>query len=189
MMRNVIVSLLLFVGIISVNITSTYAAQVQIYDYSVENIIRNLKEDCARQGIDIWGTDYYTYNGVQRCELNFGNSKNNVIRFRLNNDNSVSRILVTMPNSFTSNNGSKKSFMESAFVNGVIVKSIGLSKSEGYELIGKWTERFKEFAAENPGANYFHEKFSMWCPSIERYIVLDVEMDDSKFDWYFYAHT
>lgn len=68
-----------------------HATPVQIYDYSVENIISNLKKECAQQGIDIWGTEYYNYKGTQRCELHFGNTKSNIIRFRLNE--TVSAIL------------------------------------------------------------------------------------------------
>ena len=108
----VIISLILL--LFSTNLV--HATPVQIYDYSVENIISNLKKECAQQGIDIWGTEYYTYKGTQRCELHFGNTKSNVIRFRLNNDKSVSRILVTIPNPFIKSDGSKNSFMQTAFI-------------------------------------------------------------------------
>ena len=165
-----------------------YAAEVQIYDYSVENIISNLKKECAQRGIDIWGTEYYTYKETQRCEVHFGNDKSNIIRFRLNNDKSVSRILVTIPNPFITNDGSENSFMQTATVTGIICKSIGLSESEAYDLANQWRVNFKNWANQNPNANYFHEKYSVWCSKTSRRIVEDVEMDDFKFDWYFYAY-
>lgn len=165
-----------------------HATPVQIYDYSVENIISNLKKECAQQGIDIWGTEYYNYKGTQRCELHFGNTKSNIIRFCLNDDKSVSRILVIIPNSVISSEGSNNSFMQTAFITGIICKNIGLSESEAYDLTNQWRVNFKNWANQNPNAHYFHEKYSVWCSKTERYIVLDVEMDDFKFDWYFYAY-
>ena len=168
---------------------SAQATDVQIYDRSVDNVISGLKSDCAGQGIKIWGTEYYTYQGARRCELNFGDTKDNVIRFRLNNDDSVSRVLITIPNSIVAQNGSREAFMQASFVMGSIFKAIGLSESETRDLGGQWTQAFKAFGKQNSHAHHYHEKFSVWCSRLERNIVLDVEMDDSKFDWYIYAYV
>ena len=178
--------ILTFIASLIFSSNSIYAAEVQIYDYSVENIISNLKKECAQRGVELWGTDYYTYQGVRRCELNFGSSKKNIIRFRLNSDDSVVRVLITTPNPFVA--GYKEAFIESATVQGIICRSIGLSESETYDLANQWRVNFKNWANQNSNAHYFHEKYSVWCSKTERHIVLDVEMDDLKFDYYIYAY-
>lgn len=177
--------LAIFVAVTS----SASAAEVQIYDRSVDDIIADLKSDCAKYNVtDIWGTEYYTYQGARRCEVNFGDTKDNVIRFRLNDDNSVARLLITIPNSIVGRDGSPEGFMQASFVMGSIFKAIGLSESEARDLGDTWTQNFKAFGRQNPHAHHYHEKFSVWCSRLERNIVLDVEPDDSKFDWYIYAY-
>ena len=79
-------------------------------------------------------------------------------------------------------------YNQAAFIQGSIEKSIGLSKSETYELGNKFREAFQNFGRNNSNAHHYHEKFSVWCSKTNRYIVLDVEMDDAKFDWYIYAY-
>lgn len=159
-----------------------HATPVQIYDYSVDNIISVLKSAGRQAGVDIWGTEYYTYKGVKRCELHFGDSKRNIIRFRLNNDNSVSRILVTLPN-----NGFSESSTQAGFVVGVVFRPLGLSESEFKNLWSKLLNGVMNAANRDPYLTYFHEKYSIWCSKTQRYMTLDVEMNTSKVDYYLYA--
>ena len=165
-----------------------YAESVKIYDGNINDIISNLEIDCENFNTNIYNLEYYTYEGARRCELNFGNSKNNIVRFRLNSDDSVERVLISIPNSFVAKDGSSYSYNQAAFIQGSIEKSIGLSKSETSELGNKFREAFQNFGRNNSNAHHYHEKFSVWCSKTNRYIVRDVEMDDDKFDWYIYAY-
>ena len=180
-MKRVLLSVLVAIFLVSCE-SLAHATEVQIYDYSVENIINDLKSAGRQFGVDIWGTNYYTYKGVKRCELNFGDSKRNIIRFRLNNDNSVSRILVTLPN-----DGFSESSIQAGHVVGVIFIRLGLSESEFKNLWGNFTNGVISAANRNPYLTYFHEKYSIWCSKTQRYMTLDVEMNTSKVDYYLYA--
>ena len=180
-MKRVLLSMLIAIFLVSCE-SLAHATEVQIYDYSVENIISDLKTLGRQKGVDIWGTEYYTYKGVKRCELNFGDSKRNIIRFRLNNDNSVSRILVTVPN-----NGFSESSMEAGFMLGVILYRLGLSESEFKNLWGNYMHGVVDLINQNPYATHFHEKYTVWCSKTQRYMTLDVELNTSKMDYYLYA--
>lgn len=107
-MKKFLVSILVAILFVSCE-SFAHATPVQIYDYSVDNFINDLTR------FNVWGTEYYTYQGVKRCELYFGDSKSNIIRFRLNNDNSVSRILVTFPNDF-------KPVIQAGFIITIIIR-------------------------------------------------------------------
>ena len=159
-----------------------HAAAVQIYDYSVDNIISNLKTAGRQADVAIWGTEYYTYKGARRCELHFGSTQRNLIRFRLNNDDSVSRILVTLPN-----NGLDAASVEAGFALGVILRSVDLSEAEFKTLWRKYMNGILDIVERNPYATHIHEKYSVWCSRTQRYITLDVEVDESKLDYYLYA--
>ena len=86
---------------------SAYATPVQIYDSDFDEMLPRFKFTCQFLGVDVWGTEYYTYQGARRFELHFGDSTSNIIRFRLNNDNSVSRILITTPYKYFDSNDEK----------------------------------------------------------------------------------
>ena len=168
------------------NISFVQAQQVQIYDQNFYDVLNSLKKDCSKYGLNLWGTETYTYEGVKRYEIHFGDTDNNLIRFRLNNDNSVARVLVTIPNSITMRDGSEESFNQATFITGSIFKAIGMSESETRDIGERFVRKFKAFG-QSRNANYFHEKFSVWCSRSNRNIIEDVEFTSSKFDWYIYA--
>lgn len=189
-MKKFLSIMLVMLGIIFGIQNFVYAESVKIYDGNIKDIISNLESDCSKYNItNLYNLEYYTYQGARRCELNFGNSKNNIIRFRLNSDDSVERVLISIPNSVIAKDGSKDSFNQAAFIQGSIEKSIGLSESEASELGNKFKNAFQNWGRNNSNAHHYHEKFSVRCSKTNRYIVLDVEMDDSKFDWYIYAYV
>ncbi|MBR2519405.1 MAG: hypothetical protein IKE46_06440 [Selenomonadaceae bacterium] len=41
----------------------------------------------------------------------------------------------------------------------------------------------------NPYMTHYHEKTSLWCPSIYRYVVWDYEVSNSSLDIYLYAYN
>ena len=190
MIKNLLSVMLLTICLILNNQIITSAAQVQIYDQSINNVLNGIRNDCDRYGTaNIWGIEYYTYEGAKRCEFHFGDTNNNLVRFRLNNDNSVSRVLISIPNSIIAKDGSRTSYNQASFINGSIFKAIGLSESESKDIFGRSIESFKEYGRTHSDVHHYHEKFSVWCSRTNRYIVLDVEMDDNKFDWYIYAYV
>lgn len=183
-MKKFLVSILVAILFLSCE-SFAHATEVQIYDYSVDNIINDLKSVVGQSGVDIWGKEYYTYKGVKRCELHFGNSNRNIIRFRLNNDNSVSRILVTFPNELSES--SLQSSRQAGVVLAFVLDRLGLSESECKNLMSKLLNGITNVAKREPYRTHFHEKYSIWCSKTQRYITLDVEFDLSKVDYYLYA--
>lgn len=161
---------------------SAYATPVQIYDSDFDEMLPRFKFTCQFLGVDVWGTEYYTYQGARRCELHFGDSTSNIIRFRLNNDNSVSRILITTPYKYFDNNDEKV-----LYVLANILKEIGLSQSEIETLSNDLVNKMEQLERVNPYTTHVHEKFSVWCSKTQRYITLDLEVDYSKVDFYFYS--
>ena len=92
-----LLALTVFLACLACSVT---ASAELIYGGNVSDIINAFKLVGSEiGGFNVWGTEYYTHKGIKRCELHFGNSENNLIRFRLNNDNSVARMLITFPNS------------------------------------------------------------------------------------------
>ncbi|MBR2519404.1 MAG: hypothetical protein IKE46_06435 [Selenomonadaceae bacterium] len=45
------------------------AVDVRLCDNKIQNVVKALKFGCNELGIDIWGTEYYTYQGARRCEV------------------------------------------------------------------------------------------------------------------------
>ena len=156
-----------------------YATPVQIYDPDFSNMLNSFKGTCRLFNIDVWGTEYYTYKGARRCEVHFGDSENNLIRFRLNDDNSVSRILITFPPQYIIYNDT-----ELLLVLAGILNEIGLSTSELEILSNDLSDKMDRMGQY---ATHFHDKSSVWCAKTRRYITLDFECDYSKVDFYLYA--
>ena len=71
MIKKVISAMLAAVGIVLSSQFIAFAAQVQIYDQSINNVLNSIKEDCSKYGFSIWGIEYYTYEGAKRCEFHF----------------------------------------------------------------------------------------------------------------------
>ena len=92
------------------------AVDVRLCDCTAEEVVSYLNRFANKFSIGLWGKHYYTYEGARRCELYFGNSDNNTIRLRLNNDNTVSRALVTIwftnSSNFSDANRARDSFQE-----------------------------------------------------------------------------
>ncbi|MBR1647406.1 MAG: hypothetical protein IJ685_11620 [Selenomonadaceae bacterium] len=170
--------------------SSAQSMPVQLFDHSVDYIISDLRTACREElGISLWGTEYYTYQGARRCELHFGNSDNNTIRFRLNNDNSVVRVLVSVwvPDRKLSR-AVAEAGEQCGFIAGAILYSIGLTLSEIESLFNKATDDFYDTLNRNPYTTHYHESTSIWCPRIRRYVVLDLEGSPSMVEFYIYAH-
>ena len=152
--------------------SSAQAIPVQLFDHSVDYIISDLRTAGREFNISLWGTEYYTYQGARRCELHFGNSDNNTIRFRLNNDNSVVRVLVSV---WVPDGKMSRAVAESAeqcgLIAGVILYSVGLTQSEIESLSNKAADDFYDALNNNPYMTHYHEATSIWCPRIRRHVV------------------
>lgn len=166
---------------------SVHAMPVQLFDYNVDYIISDLRMAGRELGFEIWGTEYYTWQGARRCELHFGRSDDNVIRFRLNDGNSVSRALVTIFNKEISR-ATMEAANQAGLIAGVILISIGLTPSEVESLINETADDFYDAQNKNPNMTHYHEKHSIWCSKTRRYIVADYEVTTSSVDFYIYAH-
>lgn len=163
------------------------AVDVRLCDYTVESVLNFLKRAGDELGIDVWGTEYYTYKGARRCEVHFGNSRNNTIRLRLNNDNTIARALVTIQAS------SLRAAVESGFHAGAmataILVSTGMNQSEAKILFNDAMDKFLNAIERNPYMTHYHEKSSVWCSSIQRCVVWDYEVSNSSLDIYLYAYN
>ena len=160
---------------------TTAASAETLYGGDVSDVIQFMKSIGNEVGFSVWGTEYYTYQGVKRCELHFGHSQNNLIRFRLNNDNSVARMLVSVPNSYDTE-AEMEDAMYAGLLAGVCCIASGVNESEYKQM---WSKLWSDFL-DNMYATRLHKRYSVWCSKAQQYIVGDVEMDNSKIDFYFY---
>ena len=152
-----------------------------LYSGNVSNVINAFKIVGNELGFSLWGTEYYTYKGIKRCELHFGNTGDNLIRFRLNNDNSVARMLITIPNSY--NDSGIENALQAGVLGGTACIIFGVRENEYKQM---W-KAFTLDAFDTLFVNYFHKKYSVWSSGTQQYIIMDVEMDTSKCDLYFYV--
>ena len=151
-----------------------------LYGGDVSDVINAFKLVGNEFDFRVWGTEYYTYKGIKRCELHFGNSQDNLIRFRLNNNNSVARMLITFKNSY-SNSG-----FESAFQAGILSAAACLIYGVNEDESKKMWMSFTDDAIDHLFSYYMHKKYYAWSSKTQQYITMDVEMDTSKIDLYFY---
>lgn len=162
------------------------AVDVRLCDSDVESVISNLQRTGNKIGVDIWGKEYYTYQGARSCEVHFGNSRDNTVRFRLNDDNTVARALVTVQATPSSQAG------VAGNVVGFILGSTGMNESEMKALMDTVTDKFSNASARDPYMTHYHEKTSIWSDSIQRYVVWDEEMNNTgstlTIDTYLYAY-
>ena len=179
-MRKIFMALILM-SVFFFNANIAAASEVRLSNRTAEEILNDLKIVGNELGISIWGKEYYTYQGARRCEVKFGKSDNNAIRFRLNNDNSVQRILITFY--YYNQRQALDSVVDASFLAAATMLAIGLSESEMdvlYNKINSVRDRFY--------SKYVHEKASVWCSATQRYVVLDFEAEPSHMDFYLYAH-
>lgn len=169
--------------------SSAQAMPVQLYDHSVDYVISDLRTVGRKLDISIWGTEYYTYQGARRCELHFGNSDNNTIRFRLNNDNSVVRVLVSV---WVPDGKISRSVVQATeqcgLIAGGILYLVGLTQSEVESLSNNAADDFYDAINNNPYMTHYHKASSIWCPRIRRHVVFDFEATETHVDIYLYAH-
>ena len=178
-MKKIFVLTMLFACLIC----NAKASAETLYGGNVADIIQVMKSVGNEFGFSVWGTNYYTtYKGIKRCELHFGNSQNNLIRFRLNNDNSVARMLVSIPNSYNTE-AEMEDAMYAGLLAGVCCISAGVDESEYKQL---WSTLLSDIV-DNMFATHIHKRYSVWCSRAQQYIVADVEMDNYKVDYYFYV--
>ena len=148
-----------------------------LYSGNVSNVIDAFKIVGKEFGFSVWGTEYYTYKGIKRCELHFGNTENNLVRFRLNNDNSVARVLITIPNSYEAG-------FQAGALSAAVCISFGRVQEKEYKKM--WESVILD-VFDNLSASHIHKKYYAWSPILKQYITMDVEMDTSKIDLYFYV--
>ena len=156
---------------------SVTANAQSLYSGNVSNVIDAFKIVGNEFGFSVWGTEYYTYKGVKRCELHFGNTENNLVRFRLNNDNSVARVLITIPNSYESG-------FQAGALSAAVCISLGRVDKNKYNQM--WESVILD-VFDNLSASHIHKKYYAWSPILKQYITMDVETDTSKIDLYFYV--
>lgn len=187
-MKNFFAATILALTLLIVE-SSAQAMPVQLYDHSVDYVISDLRTVCRELDISLWGTEYYTYQGARRCEMHFGNSDNNTIRFRLNNDNSVVRVLVSVwiPDGKLSR-AVAQATEQCGMIAGGILYLVGLTQSEVESLSNKAADDFYDAINNNRYMTHYHEKYSKWCPQIRRYVVFDFEATETHVDIYLYAH-
>ena len=168
------------------------AVDVRLCDYSVETVISNLNRIAAELNTSIWGKEYYTYQGARRCEMHFGNSVENTIRLRLNNDNTVARALVIVGGISDLSRATMKSAVYAGGMATAILFSTGMSESEAKTLTDDAMDKFFAAINRNPYMTHYHEKTSVWCSSIQRYVVWDFELSETPephMDIYLYAYN
>ena len=179
-MRKIFMALILItVFVFNVNVAA--ASEVRLSNRTAEEILNDLRIVGNQLGISIWGKEYYTYQGARRCEVKFGKSDNNAIRFRLNNDNSTQRILITFY--YYNERQAIDSVVDASFLAAAAMLAVGLSESEMDVLYNKLNSVKNNFYSK-----YVHEKVSVWCSATQRYVVLDFEAEPSHMDFYLYAH-
>ena len=165
------------------------AAAVRLCDSNVESVISVLNRAASEFNTSIWGTEYYTYQGARRCEMHFGNSRENTIRLRLNNDNTVARALVTVGGLSNLNlRSSIESGFNAALMAVAILVTTGMNDSEAKTLMDTANDKYFAALESNPYMAHYHEKTSVWCSSIQRYVVWDYEVTETHMDIYLYAH-
>ena len=179
-MRKIFMALILMTAFFF-NANVVVASEVRLSNRTAEEILNDLRIVGNELGISIWGKEYYTYQGARRCEVKFGKTDNNAIRFRLNNDNSTQRILITFY--YYSERQAIDSMVDASFLAAATMLAIGLNESEMEVLNQKLNSVSDRFYSK-----YVHEKISVWCSATQRYVVLDFEAEPSHMDFYFYAH-
>lgn len=90
---------ILTLAAILVIFTSAEVSAGEVINYDAERVIKNVVRVTNSDNISIWGKEYYTYEGVRYCRFHWGNAKNNLILFRLNDNNHVKRAIVSAPSS------------------------------------------------------------------------------------------
>ena len=177
MLKRFVLGVVIF--LLASNVTAQAAALI---NSDVEKVIEGIRRVSSQFNISVWGKEYYTYQGMRRCELHWGNSQNNLIRFRLGDNNSVQRALVSFPN--VTNYDSMQSSVEGSLMYGGILIMAGVSENE----IQNFGRRFFDDCMADPYAEYFYKTYTLWNSKTQRNIVVEVELKSSRADFYMYAN-
>ena len=166
------------------NVAQAYTT-VQLCDRNVENVISDLSKTVKNFGVTLWGKEYYTYKGERRCQLHFGNSKTNVVRFRVNNDNSVVWAFVSATLQIGQSDEEKDYIRTQTVMTAIsLTDCIGLSESDSDSLRDKLQELATKWRDGISKSDPPHGQVSLWCPSVQRYVLLDIKIDDLSDDEY-----
>ena len=162
------------------NVTASAAALI---NSDVEKVIEGIRRVSSQLNISVWGKEYYTYQGTRRCELHWGNSQNNLIRFRTGNNNEVQRALVSFPAAGFDYDSFNTS-MQSGFMYCAILIMAGVSDNE----IQNFSRKLFDDCMADPYAEYFHKTYTLWSSQNQRNIIVDVEIKNTSMDVYMYAN-
>ena len=164
------------------------AADVRLCDSNVEDVISVLERIAGERNIRLWGKNYYTDQGARRCELHFGDTDKDTIRFTLNDD-AIANVLVTVryQNPSELQNSEGRGFNAGVLAGAVLLCS-GVSQSELKTLVDESTAKFSAAADSNPQMTHYHEETSVRCESIQRYVVWDYEVTETYMNIYLYAY-
>lgn len=168
------------VAILLISCSVRICAAAALIDSNVGNVIDGLVRMGSQFNISFWGKEYYSYQGLSRCELHFGDSADNLIRFRLDGIYNVQRALVSFPDSSSTDGGR---------VLGAILIMAGVDKNDYATFTKKFVQDLMEKALEDPyNPNpYFHRRYEVWASETRRNITVDFEWKNSFQDYYIYA--
>ncbi len=176
MLKKILLGVVIF--LFAANVRVSAAALI---NSDVENVIEGIRRVSSQFNISIWGKEYYTYQGARRCELHWGNSQNNLIRFRLGNNNEVQRALVSYPADGSYDN--LKTNMEGGLMYASILMMAGVTQND----IDNFGREFYQDIMADPYSSYFHKKYTVWSSQAQRNIFVDVEYKNTRADFYMYA--
>ena len=117
--------------------------------------------------------------------------KTNVVLFRVNNDNSVVWAFVSATFQIGQSDEEKDYIGTQTVMTAIsLTDCIGLSESDADSLRDKLKELFDKLRAafKNDPSNT-HGQAWLWCPSVQRYVLLDVKIDDLSDDEYSFDFT
>ena len=162
-------------------------AAAPLINHNVEEVIQVINYLSRELNISIWGKEYYTYQGLRRCELHWGNSSNNLIRFRLDGNNNVQRALVSF--------NSKANVIESALMYSSILMMAGTTEADienfsdqfMQDVMNVFKEKMSQNSAAGAGDSFFHQAYKIWSSEASRNIIVDIEMNRGIMDIYMYA--
>lgn len=164
------------------------AVPVQLYDGGVEDFLRFFQAGAADSNIDFWGTNYGTYEGEQCCETYYGDSEDNVIRFYLNDDRSISRMLISIPKDSVTG-GNTESVGNVGFFIGLASMGAGLTGEETKSLWNGFNnDEGTMVEGDASGESHKRYRHSQWCPKTQRHILLEAEVVDDRLEFYISAY-
>lgn len=177
----------LFATIMFIN---TPASAALVYDYNVETMIDRLYSETRKQRINFFNKEYYVHNGARRCEIHYGaDNRDSLIRFRLDDNNNVQKILISYIYKGTSDiDYSVMNAVEGMLILTLVFETMGLDVND-YQSLKRANEGIDRIMSSKvvTADQYFHNKSTAWCPTIQRNITFDVEFKNFVCDYYIYS--